>query len=61
MAGLHYDGINTPCAAIYSGVFAGSDGANFFFRSEQNRVLVGNLKDLESEPHPGDKVTFTAA
>ncbi len=45
----------------YSGVFAGSDGANFFFRPEQNRVLVGNLKDLESEPHPGDKVTLTAA
>ncbi len=45
----------------YSGVFAGSDGANFFFRAEQNRVLVGNLKDLESEPHPGDKVTLTAA
>jgi len=45
---------------IYSGVFAVATEPVSFFRPEQNRVLVGNLKDLESEPHPGDKVTLTS-
>ena len=31
----------------YAGTFAGSDGANFFFRDDENRILVGNLKDLK--------------
>lgn len=29
----------------YVGTFAESDGNNFFFRDDQNRVLVGQLKE----------------
>jgi cell filamentation protein len=31
----------------YTGTFAGNDGANFFFRDEDNRVLVGKFSDLQ--------------
>lgn len=30
----------------YRGTFAGTDGNNFFFRDEQNRIFVGKLSDL---------------
>jgi hypothetical protein len=37
----------TTSGQSYAGTFAGSDGANFFFRDDENRILVGNLKDLK--------------
>jgi hypothetical protein len=30
-----------------AGTFAGGDGVNFFFRDDENRILVGNRKDLK--------------
>jgi hypothetical protein len=39
----------------YAGTFAGSDGANFFFRDDENRILVGNVKDLKSPAEPERK------
>jgi cell filamentation protein len=45
----------------YAGTFAGSDGANFFFRDDENRILVGNVKDLKSPAEPGEKIGFTAS
>jgi cell filamentation protein len=45
----------------YAGTFAGSDGANFFFRDEGNRVLVGKLKDLKQPVESGEKFSFTAS
>ena len=44
----------------YTGTFAGTDGGNFFFRTEQNQLLVGKLKDLNAVPGPGEKINFTA-
>jgi cell filamentation protein len=45
----------------YAGTFAGSDGANFFFRDEDNRVLVGKLNDLKQPADSGEKISFTAS
>lgn len=45
----------------YTGSFAESDGVNFFFRDEENRILVGKLKDLESQPNAGEQIGFTAS
>jgi cell filamentation protein len=45
----------------YAGTFAGSDGANFFFRDDENRILVGNLKDLKRAAESGEKISFTAS
>jgi cell filamentation protein len=45
----------------YSGTFAGSDAANFFFRDEENRIFVGNLKDLKRQQESGEKISFTAS
>jgi len=44
----------------YAGIFAGSDGDNFFFRDEQDRVVVGKLSDLSQTPNSQDKIKFTA-
>lgn len=44
----------------YTGTFAGSDGTNFFFRDEENRVLVGKLSDLSQAMKSGEKISFTA-
>ncbi len=44
----------------YAGTFAGADGSNFFFRTEQNELFVGKLSDLEQTPGPGEKINFTA-
>jgi cell filamentation protein len=51
----------TTSGQIYAGTFAGSDGANFFFRDDENRILVGKLKDLKQQPESGEKITFTAS
>jgi cell filamentation protein len=45
----------------YVGTFAGSDGANFFFRDDENRILVGNISDLKSRAESGEKIGFTAS
>jgi cell filamentation protein len=45
----------------YAGTFAGSDGANFFFRDDENRIFVGNLKDLKRPQKSGQKISFTAS
>ena len=45
----------------YAGTFAGSDGANFFFRDDENRIVVGNAKDLKRPAESGEKVRFTAS
>jgi cell filamentation protein len=44
----------------YTGTFAGSDGANFFFRDDENRIFVGNLRDLQKPVESGEKISFTA-
>jgi cell filamentation protein len=44
----------------YSGTFAGSDGTNFFFRTEQNQIFVGKLSDLQQTPAAGHGIKFTA-
>lgn len=45
----------------YSDTFAGSDGANFFFRDDENRIFVGKLKDLKRLVEPGENIGFTAS
>jgi fido (protein-threonine AMPylation protein) len=45
----------------YSGVFASSDGRNFFFRDDADRILIGNTNDLPSGVRQGDKIQFTAS
>jgi hypothetical protein len=45
----------------YVGTFAESDGVNFFFYDNQNRVLVGKVRDLDSQPAPGGKFEFMAS
>jgi len=44
----------------YTGTFAGTDGNNFFLRTEQDQLFVGKLRDLEQAPRPGEKINFTA-
>lgn len=51
----------TTSGQNYAGTFAGSDGANFFFRDDQNRILVGNVKDLKRPAESGEKISFTAS
>jgi hypothetical protein len=51
----------TTSGRSYAGTFAGSDGANFFFRDDENRILVGNLKDLKRAAESGEKISFTAS
>jgi cell filamentation protein len=55
-----YLAATTP-GQTYSGTFAGSDRANFFFRDKENRIFVGNLKDLERRAESGEKISFTAS
>jgi cell filamentation protein len=50
----------TTSGQSYVGTFAGGNGPNFFFRDEQDRILVGNVEDLQSHPGPEDKIKFTA-
>jgi cell filamentation protein len=50
----------TTTGEQYTGTFAGTDGGNFFFRTEQNQIFVGKLRDLKQAPGPGDKINFTA-
>jgi hypothetical protein len=45
----------------YAGTLAGSDRANFFFRDDENRVFVGNAKDLKRPAESGEKISFTAS
>ncbi len=51
----------TTSGQSYAGKFAGSDGANFFFRDDENRILVGNLKDLKRAAEAGEKISFSAS
>ena len=51
----------TTSGESYSGSFAGSDGVNFFFRDDQNRILVGSLKDLRQAAQPNERISFTAS
>ena len=55
-----YLAATTP-GQTYAGTFAGSDGANFFFRDDENRIFVGNLKDLKMSAKSGEKISFTAS
>ncbi len=55
-----YVATTTP-GQSYAGKFAGSDGVNFFFRDDENRILVGNLKDLNQYAEPEEKISFTAS
>jgi cell filamentation protein len=50
----------TTSGQQYTGTFAGTDGTNFFFQTEQNQLLVGKLRDLKQAPSPGEKINFTA-
>jgi cell filamentation protein len=50
----------TTSGQQYTRTFAGADGANFFFRTEQNQLLVAKLKDLKQAPRPGERINFTA-
>jgi len=50
----------TTSGQPYAGIFAESNGSNFFFRTEQSQILVGKLKDLKQAPRPGEKICFTA-
>ena len=54
-----YLSTTTP-GQTYAGTFAGSDGANFFFRDDENRIFVGNLRDLQRPVESGEKISFTA-
>lgn len=45
----------------YSGTFADQNGTNFFFYDDQNRILVGNLRDLPSIPRQHQRITFRAS
>jgi hypothetical protein len=40
-----------------AGTFAGS----FFFRDDENRILVGNVKDLKRPAESGEEISFTAS
>lgn len=51
----------TTSGESYTGGFAGSDGVNFFFRDDQNRILVGSLKDLSQAAEPNESISFTAS
>jgi cell filamentation protein len=54
-----YIATTTP-GQTYSGTFAGTDGTNFFFRDNQDHILVGNLKDLKATPKTEDRINFVA-
>jgi cell filamentation protein len=56
----HYVATTNP-REEYVGTFAESDGVNFFFYDNQQRVLVGKLQDLDNQPAPGGKFEFTAS
>lgn len=45
----------------YAGTFAGTDGTNFFFRDDENRILVGSLRDLNQSAEPEERISFTAS
>jgi cell filamentation protein len=55
-----YIATTTP-GQSYAGTIADSDGANFFFRDDENRILVGKLKDLTQPAESGARISFTAS
>jgi cell filamentation protein len=57
---IYLDTTTTP-GENDAGTFAGSDGANFFFRNDENRILVGNVKDLKRPAESGEEISFTAS
>ncbi len=67
----HFDGHNfswnehyvatTTSGQSYAGTLAGTDGANFFFYDNQNRILLGKAADLKEPVTPGNRVSFTAS
>lgn len=50
----------TTSGQKYVGEFAGSNGTDFFFRDDTDRIIVGRMKDITSKPKSGDKIEFVA-
>jgi len=55
-----YLATTTP-GQTYTGTLADSDGTNFIFHDNENRIFVGNLKDLQGPAESGKKISFTAS
>jgi len=55
-----YIATTTP-GQTYTGKFAGSDGVNFYFSEDSNRILIGSLRDLNRRPETGETIEFTAS
>lgn len=51
----------TVTGQSYSGIFAGSDGKNFFFRDDSDQILIGNAADLPKGVNHGDRIQFIAS
>jgi hypothetical protein len=51
----------TTPGQTYIGIFADSDGTNFFFRVGDNRIVVGDMKDLKTPAKTGEEISFTAS
>jgi cell filamentation protein len=45
----------------YEGKFVATNGKNFFFYDSDQRILVGNRRDLVCVPEAGEHISFTAS
>lgn len=45
----------------YDGTFAASAGPDFYFRTDQNQIIVGKVRDLPSDVRENDRISFTAS
>ena len=53
--------ILAEAVGIYEGKFVATNEKNFFFYDSDQRILVGNRKDLVCVPEAGEHISFTAS
>jgi hypothetical protein len=51
----------TTAGESYSGKLVGRDGEAFMMRSDDNRILIGHTRDIDSVARRGERIAIRAA
>lgn len=50
----------TEVGQTYKGRFVGQGGSDFMMRTENNQIVIGNIKELDQVPKSGENISLTA-
>lgn len=50
----------TEVGQTYKGRFVGQGGSDFMMRTEDNQIVIGNIKELDKVPKSGEIISLTA-